>query len=81
MLFEKYADLAHLVERDLAKVEVAGSSPVIRSKKKSKPMSLDFLLYMKYIAGQVIFRLALRFLYSKLFCFCFCCVFRLGVFL
>ena len=28
-----YADLAHLVERDLAKVEVAGSSPVIRSKK------------------------------------------------
>ncbi len=27
------ADLAHLVERDLAKVEVAGSSPVIRSTK------------------------------------------------
>ncbi len=27
----QYADLAHLVERDLAKVEVAGSSPVIRS--------------------------------------------------
>ena len=27
------ADLAHLVERNLAKVEVAGSSPVIRSKK------------------------------------------------
>ena len=26
-----YADLAHLVERNLAKVEVAGSSPVIRS--------------------------------------------------
>ena len=25
------ADLAHLVERDLAKVEVAGSIPVIRS--------------------------------------------------
>ena len=34
-----YADLAHLVERDLAKVEVAGSSPVIRSKKsKSKDL-------------------------------------------
>ena len=32
------ADLAHLVERDLAKVEVAGSSPVIRSKKKRTPM-------------------------------------------
>ena len=29
------ADLAHLVERNLAKVEVAGSSPVIRSQKKS----------------------------------------------
>ena len=28
-----YADVAHLVERHLAKVEVAGSSPVIRSKK------------------------------------------------
>ena len=27
-----FADLAHLVERNLAKVEVAGSSPVIRSK-------------------------------------------------
>ena len=29
-----YADLAHLVERNLAKVEVAGSSPVIRSRKR-----------------------------------------------
>ena len=27
----KYADLAHLVERRLAKAKVAGSSPVIRS--------------------------------------------------
>ncbi len=31
------ADLAHLVERHLAKVEVAGSSPVIRSIKKRSP--------------------------------------------
>ena len=31
-----FADLAHLVERDLAKVEVAGSSPVIRSKQMSR---------------------------------------------
>ena len=30
------ADLAHLVERHLAKVEVAGSSPVIRSKKRKR---------------------------------------------
>ena len=29
---EAYADLAHLVERNLAKVEVAGPSPVIRLK-------------------------------------------------
>jgi hypothetical protein len=27
----RYADVAQLVERDLAKVEVAGSSPVVRS--------------------------------------------------
>ena len=32
----QFADLAHLVERDLAKVEVAGSSPVIRSKQEVK---------------------------------------------
>ena len=31
-----WADLAHLVERDLAKVEVAGSSPVIRSTKRAR---------------------------------------------
>ena len=31
------AEVAHLVERDLAKVEVAGSSPVFRSKKSSCP--------------------------------------------
>ena len=30
-----YADLAHLVERRLAKAKVAGSSPVIRSNKKT----------------------------------------------
>ena len=36
------ADLAHLVERHLAKVEVAGSSPVIRSKIKSRPSRSAF---------------------------------------
>ena len=30
-----YADLAHLVERRLAKAKVAGSSPVIRSKQEN----------------------------------------------
>ena len=34
-----HADLAHLVERNLAKVEVAGSSPVIRS--KQNPLSRE----------------------------------------
>ena len=32
LFFLHYADLAHLVERHLAKVEVASSSLVIRSK-------------------------------------------------
>ena len=43
------ADLAHLVERDLAKVEVAGSSPVIRSNKKNSPPigGLFFLLELR----------------------------------
>ena len=30
-IMEIHADVAQLVERDLAKVEVAGSSPVVRS--------------------------------------------------
>ena len=38
------ADLAHLVERHLAKVEVAGSSPVIRSKSKKDTARVSFLL-------------------------------------
>ena len=37
-----FADLAHLVERHLAKVEVAGSSPVIRSKRKDQSLRLVF---------------------------------------
>ena len=44
MLFEKHADLAHLVERDLAKVEVAGSIPVIRSKHGYEYNSYPLLL-------------------------------------
>ena len=40
---KEYADLAHLVERHLAKVEVAGSSPVIRSKKEQvQPVLFSF---------------------------------------
>ena len=38
------ADLAHLVERHLAKVEVAGSSPVIRSKKSTPRCAFLFIL-------------------------------------
>ena len=48
MLFEKHADLAHLVERDLAKVEVAGSSPVIRSKKIQADALGFFITYEIY---------------------------------
>ena len=36
----KYADVAHLVERHLAKVEVASSSLVIRSRKKEVIVSM-----------------------------------------
>ena len=42
----QYADLAHLVERHLAKVEVAGSSPVIRSnKKQTRCKCIGFVFY------------------------------------
>ena len=40
------ADLAHLVERHLAKVEVAGSSPVIRSKNKKQALVVCFLIFL-----------------------------------
>ena len=40
-----YADLAHLVERHLAKVEVAGSSPVIRSKEALRKKCFLFFIH------------------------------------
>ena len=47
-----YADLAHLVERDLAKVEVAGSSPVIRSKKeKTLLVGVFFFSFLEWVIG------------------------------
>ena len=46
------ADLAHLVERDLAKVEVAGSSPVIRSNKTRKYAFAYFFCFIyKFYEG------------------------------
>ena len=39
---EAYADLAHLVERNLAKVEVAGPSPVIRLETETEKSRLFF---------------------------------------
>ncbi len=42
-----YAEVAHLVEHDLAKVGVAGSSPVFRSKKVLLPTAEDFFWYQK----------------------------------
>ena len=41
-----HADLAHLVERNLAKVEVAGSSPVIRSKQNPLSQEGGFLFVL-----------------------------------
>ena len=40
-----YAAVAHLVERHLAKVEVASSSLVGRSKKQWRLVSISFHLY------------------------------------
>ena len=39
-----YADLAHLVERRLAKAKVAGSSPVIRLKRTGQHLLSCFFL-------------------------------------
>ena len=47
-----FADLAHLVERDLAKVEVAGSSPVIRSTNSRR--SAAGVSFSKRISGLVV---------------------------
>ena len=43
-----FADLAHLVERDLAKVEVAGSSPVIRSKESAHQVNIGVLIFSEH---------------------------------
>ena len=48
------ADLAHLVERHLAKVEVAGSSPVIRSKTKGRPIWSAFFFCFWAVKGLLI---------------------------
>ena len=39
-----HAKIAQLVEHNLAKVGVAGSSPVFRSNKTDRKFSLDFVL-------------------------------------
>ena len=52
-----HADLAHLVERHLAKVEVAGSSPVIRSKRpRSKGRGFLFSKVRCYLVIIVLLR-------------------------
>ena len=54
------ADLAHLVERDLAKVEVAGSNPVIRSSNlKNTLFSSVFFLFISQQIIQLFFNLLL----------------------
>ena len=46
IIYLAFAGVAHLVERDLAKVEVASSSLVARSKKKHHPLGWCFLFGM-----------------------------------
>ena len=46
IIYLAFAGVAHLVERDLAKVEVASSSLVARSKKKHHPSGWCFLFGM-----------------------------------
>ena len=46
IIYLAFAGVAHLVERDLAKVEVASSSLVARSKKKHHPSGWCFLFEM-----------------------------------
>ena len=41
--YEKYAKVAQLVERDLAKVEVAGSNPVFRSANEAPQVGAFFV--------------------------------------
>jgi hypothetical protein len=50
---KQIAKVAQLVEHDLAKVGVAGSSPVFRSTKKAKRNSFAFFLYNKTNAQMV----------------------------
>ena len=58
-----YADLAHLVERNLAKVEVAGSSPVIRLRRYRRCRLFYFVFSFLLTAGlgEQTFRLGLYF--------------------
>ena len=48
----QFADVAHLVERHLAKVEVAGSSPVIRSKKRCLPYGKHYFFEKIFFWGE-----------------------------
>ena len=49
------ADLAHLVERDLAKVEVAGSNPVIRSKGAARRRPPRIGAVLPSLSGEIVF--------------------------
>jgi hypothetical protein len=43
--FEIYAEVAQLVERNLAKVEVAGSSLVFRSRNSIGGLPMEFFIF------------------------------------
>ena len=51
IIYLAFAGVAHLVERDLAKVEVASSSLVARSRKKTTP--LEWFSFWNLAAGRL----------------------------
>jgi hypothetical protein len=55
-IIDSYAGIAQLVERNLAKVEVAGPSPVSRS----KPILLDYSPLPQYFSSSGVFALMMR---------------------
>jgi hypothetical protein len=49
--FEIYAEVAQLVERNLAKVEVAGSSLVFRSRNSIGGLPVEFFIFGLSLVG------------------------------
>ena len=50
----KYADVAQLVAHNLAKVGVAGSNPVVRSRGAEGTVAVDSVSWWAFIAGMLV---------------------------